>query len=110
MKTTSTEKRLPTAVRAEAQALGLIIRGARLKRRWTQKNLAERAGISITTLQRLESGNTAISFAAVCMVCWLLDIAWKINLPLGMAEYFTAIAHDKQRARLPFVERLDDNF
>lgn len=110
MKTQKARQRLPSVVQTELKELGLFIRGARLKRQWTQKNLSERAAISITTLQRLEKGVSTVSFTAVCMICWLLDIPLRAQLDIGQAEYLKAIAEDRSRARLPLKENLDDKF
>lgn len=110
MKTQNTTKRLPAVVLAELENLGILVRGARLRQQWTQKNLAERAAISITTLQRLEKGNPNISFSAVAMICWLLNIPWKLQLDLGEAEYLKAIAEGKKRAKLSWREHLDNQF
>lgn len=110
MKNDQTQKRLPSVQRIKAEELGQLIRGARIHRQWTQENLAERAGISVTTLKRLEKGATAISFAAVLMVCWLLDLPWKIDLSEGEMFYFKALIGDKKRARMSLNEELDNDF
>lgn len=110
MKSNKISQRLPVAVRVELREAGVLIRGARLKRRWTQKDLAERAGISIATLQRLEQGNFNVSFSVVSMICWLLDIPWKLSLDISEIEYLKAIAQDKKRARLSSGEHLDNQF
>lgn len=110
MKTQKTHKQLPIAIQAKAQELGNLIRGARIRRQWTQKNLAERAAISITTLQRLEKGHSTLSFSAVLMVCWLLDIPWKADINEEESIYLKALTEDKKRARLSLKEHLNDNF
>lgn len=110
MKTQKSIGQLPAVLHAKAQELGQFIRGARIKRRWTQKDLAERAAISITTLQRLESGHSAIAFSVILMVCWLLDIPWKADIDAGQAEYLKSLANERQRARQRVEDNLDDNF
>lgn len=110
MKTQKTKAQLPVILLAQARELGILVRGARIKRQWTQKDLAERAAISITTLQRFERGGAVISFAAVLMICWLLDIPWKIDLDPGQLEYLKALNDDRKRARMKFEDRLDGNF
>ena len=110
MKTQKTNAQLPAILLAKVEELGKLIRGSRIKRQWTQKDLAERAAISITTLQRLERGNAVVSFAAVLMICWLLDIPWKVDLDQYQLGYSMALTEDKKRARLKLRDRLDDNF
>jgi len=110
MKTKTPQRRLPTRVKAHFKELGLLIRGARLNRRWTQKDLAERAGTSVPTIQRLEQGSPAISLATASMVCWLLDLGLFPTIPPGQIEYLKAIANSRQRARLPNRDKPDDEF
>ena len=56
-----------------AKKLGKHISLARRKRCLTQKMLAERALISLATLQRLEKGDSSVSMAAVMRVLFILD-------------------------------------
>ncbi len=56
-----------------AKRLGEHISLARRKRRFTQKMLAERALVSLATLQRLEKGDSSVSLSAVMRVLFLLD-------------------------------------
>lgn len=44
-----------------AEHLGNLVRQARLARSWTQRDLAERARISLATLKRLEGGAVEVS-------------------------------------------------
>lgn len=110
MKTQRTVGQLPAVLQAKAQELGQLIRGARIRRQWSQKNLAERSAISIATLQRLENGHSAVAFTVILMVCWLLDIPWKVDIDVGQAEYLKSLANERQRARQRSEDRLDDNF
>jgi transcriptional regulator with XRE-family HTH domain len=52
------------AVARQAQLLGERVRQARIARRWTQADLAERARISAPTMLRIEQGNVAVSLGA----------------------------------------------
>ena len=56
-----------------AKKLGKHISLARRKRCLTQKMLAERALLSLATLQRLEKGDSSVSMAAVMRVLFILD-------------------------------------
>lgn len=52
--------------------LGSLIKLHRKKRKWTQQELAERAGISVATIKKIEKGNltcaTGIVFEAAALV------------------------------------------
>ncbi|MFD0074237.1 helix-turn-helix domain-containing protein [Streptomyces sp. NPDC127166] len=61
-------------IRAQ-QALGLRVRDARLYADLTQEELAERAGIDRSTLQRIERGQNDAKFSH------LLRVARALNLP-----------------------------
>jgi transcriptional regulator with XRE-family HTH domain len=54
--------------------LGRLISAARRARRLTQTELAERAGTSRPTINRLESGSAKVAWGTVATVCWLLDL------------------------------------
>jgi transcriptional regulator with XRE-family HTH domain len=57
------------------QEIGIRIREHRLKKKLTQQDLAERAGISVFTVAQIEKGNpvTILMFLAVLRVLRLLD-------------------------------------
>ena len=54
--------------------LGNNIRTARLKRRLPQAVLAERAGIGLSTLIKIENGNCGVAIGAVASVLLALDL------------------------------------
>lgn len=51
--------------RRQIEALGARLRAARLRRGMTQEALAERVGVSIPTLGKLEAGDPSTSLATV---------------------------------------------
>lgn len=57
-----------------ALLLGQQIKLGRKERRWSEQNLAERAGISRTTLQKIESGEMSPSIGLVFEVAALVGI------------------------------------
>ena len=64
------------AVEESLSVLGNNIRTARLKRRLPQATLAERAGIGLSTLVKIENGNCGVAIGAVASVLFALaDIA-----------------------------------
>jgi transcriptional regulator with XRE-family HTH domain len=59
---------------AVLQELGGRLAGARLERNLTQAALAEQAGVSKRTVERLESGEVATQFSGVLRVCRVLGL------------------------------------
>ena len=56
------------------QQLGERLTGVRLDQRLTQAALAERAGVSKRTVERLESGEVATQLSGFLRVCRALDV------------------------------------
>jgi transcriptional regulator with XRE-family HTH domain len=56
--------------------LGVQIAAARRERRWTAADLAERAGISLTTLRRAEQGAPSVAIGVV------FELATLVGVPL----------------------------
>ncbi len=54
--------------------LGKQIKLGRKQRKWSEKNLAERAGISRATLQKIESGDMSCAIGLVFEVATLVSI------------------------------------
>lgn len=67
-------------VRVAITLLGVEIRRGRLERRWTVKELAERAGISPNTLLRVEVGNPDVGIGI------MLECAHLVGVPLFVPE------------------------
>ena len=66
----------PVADSAILELIGSRLASARLARNMTQAGLAEEAGLSVRTVQRLELGATATQlsgFLRVCRVLGLID-------------------------------------
>jgi len=62
------------AVEESLKALGHNIRIARLKRRLPQEVLAQRAGIGLSTLTKIEKGNSGVAIGTVASVIQALDL------------------------------------
>jgi transcriptional regulator with XRE-family HTH domain len=103
-----------SAAAAEASIiLGSSIRTARLRRRWTIEELAERVGVSRPTIIKVERGDPSVSMGTV------FEAATLVGVPL-----FTADSAERERygamkraelALLPSAARartrdVDDNF
>ena len=83
-------KRTPpssAASRRQLEALGARLRAARLRREMSQAALAEKVGVHVQTILKLESGNPATSLATMLLVL----------KALGMAADIDALAADDER-------------
>lgn len=66
--------------RQQLAALGDRLRAARLRRRLTQAMVAERVGIAIPTLRKLEAGDPAVSLATLIRVLHVLGLGQDIDV------------------------------
>lgn len=77
------------AVEESLVALGHNIKVARLKRRLPQSVLSDRAGVSLSTLAKIESGNGGVAIASYAAVLMALELGTPFsdigrNDPLAM--------------------------
>lgn len=93
------------------ELLGEQIRVGRRERRWTQSDLAERAGIGVRTLNRVENGDPRVSLGTAFELAALTGVA------LFQADRERlSIDLDRTRARSALLGRVrnrgevDDNF
>lgn len=84
----------PPTVHQAAELLGAEIRQARIARRWTVRELAERAGISTDTLQKVERGNPTVTLGTA------FDLATLVGVPLFYADG-SRLADEAARLRRP---------
>jgi transcriptional regulator with XRE-family HTH domain len=75
-----------------AALLGSEIREARLQRRWSVRELAERAGVSTGTLQKVEHGDPTVSLGTA------FDAAVLVGVPLFYSDR-EPLADEALRAR-----------
>ncbi len=67
-------------VQRQIEALSQRLRAARMRRSMTQEVMAERVGVSIPTLAKLESGDPSTSLATVLRALTVLGLAGDIDL------------------------------
>ncbi len=76
-------KRIPPSnpqSRRLVEALGMRLRAARLRRNMSQPMLAERVGVSVPTIGKLEAGDPTTSLATMLRVLTVLGLAGDIDL------------------------------
>jgi transcriptional regulator with XRE-family HTH domain len=71
-KSSSARTRLPPEVRLALQRLGENLALARHRRRETQQIWAQRLGVSIPTLIRLEQGDPGVAMGSYATALWLI--------------------------------------
>lgn len=67
------------AQRRQLAALGQRLRAARLRRKLTQAMLAERVGVTVPTIRKLEAGDASISMSVVLRGLVVLGLAQDID-------------------------------
>jgi transcriptional regulator with XRE-family HTH domain len=60
--------------RESAQVLGQAIRVARIDRRWTLADLAERAGVTRQTMSKVERGEPSVALGTYFEAAWLVGV------------------------------------
>jgi transcriptional regulator with XRE-family HTH domain len=75
-------KRIPPThprARRQIEALGQRLRAARMRRSMTQEVMAERVGVSVPTIAKLENGDPSTSLATVLRILTALGLADDID-------------------------------
>ena len=67
------------AQRRQLAALGERLRAARLRRKLTQAMLAERVGVTVPTIRKLEAGDASTSMSVVLRALVVLGLAQDID-------------------------------
>lgn len=72
------------AVETSLKALGSNLKIARLRRRLPQSQVAERAGISLNTLAKVEAGDPGVAIGNVAAIMQAIGLGalWAISPPL----------------------------
>ena len=93
----------PRSVLLAAQLLGSEIKQARIERRWTARELAERAGITPSTLSKVERGDPTVMLGTAFDVANLVGVALfdedKPRLAAEAARSIDRAALIRQRVR-----------
>src|SRR5690242_20388335 len=83
----------PAAVTLAVEQLGANIAAARLRRQWTQDELATKAGITRPTLQRIEAGALGTGIGAYVAALWAMGLHHPV-------ETLAALEQDPEGATL----------
>ena len=77
-----------------ASLLGQLIKIERKKRRWTEKDLAERAGVARETIQRIERGDPT------CSIGLVFEAASLVGVPLFGSDHTPLATHLDRTAEI----------
>lgn len=72
-KLTRALSQLPHSTVSSIEKLGADLAVARLRRKESLRSWAQRMGITVSTLQRLEAGDPSVSIGIVATALWLLQ-------------------------------------
>ena len=71
---------LPPEVKSRLEAFGLRIRDARLHRQLRQVDLAERTGLSRSTIEAIERGSSDTAVGAYARVLWVMGLDRELDV------------------------------
>jgi len=91
---------LPPATSAAIEKLGADLAVARLRRKESLKTWAQRMGVSVPTLQRLEAGDPAVGLGIVATALWLIQRD-------GELRHLAAPEHDQGAIEMEVREAVD---
>jgi len=87
----------PVEVTEQLLVYGERVRTARMRRRWSQANLAERMNVERRTVSRLEKGDPGVTTGVLLRALWVLGL-WSTAEGLAdPAEDKAGIFLEKQR-------------
>lgn len=90
------------ATQRRAEALGERLRAARLRRRMSESEMAERAFVSRMTLRKLEAGDLTVSAAVLARVLEVLAL----DQDLDKLAADDVVGHGLVDARTPMPHRI----
>lgn len=107
-------REFPRTVRLAAQLLGAQVRQARIAHGWTIDALAERAGVSPTTVKKVERGDPTVGLGVAFDLATLVGVALFTDDQARLASE-VAWAEERltllpQRVRASRLGDIDDDF
>ena len=90
---------LPPAAKGALRQLGETIAIARARRKESQRAWAERIGVSLPTLIRLEKGDPTVSMAAYASALWLIGRVQALGDIAAPSADLGALEQDVRKAR-----------
>ncbi len=91
-------QQLPPATQAAIEKLGADLAVARLRRKESLKTWAQRMGVSVPTLQRLEAGDPGVGIGIVATALWLIQRDGALGMLAAPEQDRGAIEMDVRQA------------
>ena len=112
MSTKTNRRPLPATVRSRLHDMGGALRLARLRRRWSQALMAQKAGVAIMTLRNAEQGHTGVALATYARLLWALNLDALLDPLVDPAADRSGLAMEASRLgkRVRTRQELDDDF
>lgn len=103
---------IPEQVTARATALGGRIRAARVSRKLRQMDLAERAGLSRTTIEAIERGALETGLGAYLRVLWVMGLDKEVDILAdpGLDREGLALSYAVDTKRVRVARGLNNDF
>jgi transcriptional regulator with XRE-family HTH domain len=103
---------LPPDVGLRLESLGIRIRDARLHRKLRQVDLAERTGLSRSTIEAIERGSADTSIGAYARVLWVMGLDREIDVVADAAldQEGAALEYTPGERRVRFRKGLGNDF
>ena len=99
-KTTRALLQLPPVTAGAIEKLGADLAVARLRRKESLRSWAQRLGVTVSTLQRLEAGAPSVSIGIVATALWLIQRD-------GELRHLAAPEHDQGAIELDVREAVE---
>lgn len=99
-KTARALQQLPPATTAALEKLGADLAVARLRRKESLRSWAQRMGVTVSTLQRLEAGDPTVSIGIMATALWLMQRD-------GELRHLAAPEHDRGALEMDVREAVD---
>ena len=105
-------KTTPAAVALKAKHLGERIRAARTRRGLRREDLAARAGVSRSTLEKVERGDLGAAFGAYLKALWAMGLDGELDLVAdpGLDRDGLALEMNAQSKRVRVQMPADNDF
>jgi transcriptional regulator with XRE-family HTH domain len=100
MKSPSTDTKTPAGERTLVRSLLARMRAQRLRRNWTQAELARRAGISVQSYQNFETGYGNITLAHLLRILGVFGLADRLALLVPEPEEERTLSEVNRQPRL----------
>jgi transcriptional regulator with XRE-family HTH domain len=97
---------------ARLVALGNRIKLARLHRKWRQRDLVDKSGLSRSTIEAIERGEPGTSIVSYLHVLWLMGLDRELDILAdpGLDREGLTLAYSVTDKRVRIPKKIDNDF